>query len=73
MGAFLDALEISHDNGLIADEEVQPPSAEKLREAAQAIGASHPAEDVSLYLSTLMWQDPETWAGLTELPELTHA
>jgi hypothetical protein len=73
MGAFLDALGISHDNGLIADEEVQPPSAEKLREAAQAIGASHPAEDVSLYLSTLMWQDPETWAGLTELPELTHA
>jgi hypothetical protein len=25
---------------------------------------------VSLYLSTLMWQDPETWAGLTEVPEL---
>jgi hypothetical protein len=73
MGAFLDALGISHDDGLIADEEVQPPSAEKLREAARAIGASHPAEDVSLYLSTLMWQDPETWAGLTELPELTHA
>jgi hypothetical protein len=73
MAAFLDALGISHDDGLIADEEVQPPSAEKLREAARAIGASHPAEDVSLYLSTLMWQDPETWAGLTELPELTHA
>jgi len=74
MSAFLDALGISHDGGLIADEELQPPSPERLREAARAIGASYPAEDVSLYLSTLMWQDPETWAGLTELPELaTHA
>jgi hypothetical protein len=70
MAAFLDALGIKHEEGLIADEELQPPSADRLREAAQAIGASHPAEDVSLYLSTLVWQDPETWAGLTELPEL---
>jgi hypothetical protein len=74
MAAFLDALGITHEDGLIADEELQPPSAEKLQEAAKTIGGSYPAEDVSLYLSTLMWQDPETWAGLTELPELaTHA
>ena len=32
--------------------------------------ASSPPEDVSLYLSTLLWQDPETWAGLSEVPEL---
>jgi hypothetical protein len=24
---------------------------------------------VALYLSTLVWQDPETWGGLTDVPE----
>jgi hypothetical protein len=72
MAAFLDALGIAHEDGLIADEELQAPSADRLREAARALGASYPAEDVALYLSTLMWQDPETWAGLTELPELAQ-
>jgi hypothetical protein len=74
MSGFLDALGISHDDGLIADEDLQAPSPDRLREAVRAIGTSYPAEDVSLYLSTLVWQDPETWAGLTELPELAlHA
>jgi hypothetical protein len=73
MAAFLDALGITHEDGLIADEELQAPSADRLRDAAKALGASFPADDVSLYLSTLMWQDPETWAGLSELPELAHA
>jgi hypothetical protein len=72
MGGFLDALGITHENGLIADEEMQAPSAERLREAVRAIGAAYPADDVTLYLSTLMWQDPETWAGLSELPELAQ-
>jgi hypothetical protein len=71
MGAFLDALGISHDNGLIADEELKPPPAERLQEAARTIAAAHPAEDVALYLSTLVWQDPDTWAGLAEAPELS--
>jgi hypothetical protein len=70
MAAFLDALGIAHQDGLIADEALQPPPADRLRDAAKAIGASFPAEDVALYLTTLTWQDPETWAGLSELPEL---
>ena len=70
MAAFLDALGIAHEDGLIADEEVPPPSADRLRDAAKAIGAAFPADDVALYLSTLMWQDAETWAGLSDLPEL---
>jgi hypothetical protein len=72
MVAFLDALGIGHDDGLIADEEVQSPSGDRLREAVRTISASYPAEDVALYLATLMWQDPETWAGLAELPELAQ-
>jgi 3-dehydroquinate synthetase len=72
MAAFLDALGITHEDGVIADQELQRPSTDRLRDAARAIGAAHPADDVALYLSTLMWQDPETWAGLAELPELAQ-
>jgi hypothetical protein len=64
MGTFLDALGIAHEEGLIKDEDVEAPSDEKLEAAAKAIGAAYPAEDVALYLSTLTWQDPETWGGL---------
>ena len=69
MGSFLDALGIAHEEGMIADEEMKPPSPDALKKAASALAASYPADDVSLYLSTLMWQDPETWGALGELPE----
>jgi hypothetical protein len=69
MGAFLDALGIRHEDGIIADEEVQPPTPEALKQAARAIASSYPAGDVSLYLSTLVWQDPDTWGALADLPE----
>ena len=70
MGSFLDALGIQHEDGLIADEEMQPPSAEQLHAAAKAIAASYPAEEVAVYLSTLVWQDPETWGALSDAPEV---
>jgi hypothetical protein len=73
MGRFLDALGIKHENGLIDDEEMQPPDAEQLKAAAKAIAAVHPAEDVGVYLATLIWQDPETWGALTDAPELQAA
>jgi hypothetical protein len=69
MGSFLDALGIAHDQGLIADEDLKAPPPERLREAAKTLAASHPPEDVALYLSTLVWQDPETWGALAEVPE----
>ena len=69
MGAFLDALGISHEEGIIAEEDVKPPSADSLKKAASSLAASYPAGDVSLYLSTLVWQDPDTWGALAELPE----
>jgi hypothetical protein len=69
MAAFLDAVGIAHDDGLIKDEHLQPPPRERLAEAARAIAAMYPAADVAVYLSTLIWQDPETWGALAELPE----
>jgi hypothetical protein len=69
MAAFLDALGVAHDDGMIADETVVAPEPDKIRAATQSIAASFPAEDVALYLSTLYWQNPDTWALLPELPE----
>ena len=66
MGAFLDALGIAHEEGLISEEDVQPPDPEKLKAAAKTLAASFPAEDVTVYLSTLTWQDPDTWGGLAD-------
>src|SRR6266545_1276708 len=40
MGAFLDALGIAHEEGLIAEEDIQPPAAEKLKAAAKTLAAA---------------------------------
>src|SRR5262245_39214014 len=69
MGAFLDALGITHDNGLINDEALAKPDLEKLRAAATDLGTKYPREDVALYLSTLVSQDPDTWGDLAQLPQ----
>jgi len=66
MGAFLDALGIAHENGLIQEESVKPDAA-KIGGAVDAISRQFPAEDVRLYLDTLLCQDPETWAALADI------
>ena len=66
MSAFLDSLGIAHDNGLISEENVPKPEEAKLKQAAKDLASSYPAEDVSLYLATLVSQDPDTWSGLID-------
>jgi hypothetical protein len=66
MVAFLDSLGIAHENGLISEENVVKPDAGKLRTAAGELTGKFPKEDVSLYFSTLVSQDPETWGSLAE-------
>src|SRR5262249_34251639 len=66
MGAFLDALGIAHENGLIEEESVKPDDA-KLAPAIEKLDAQFPPDDVRLYLNTLLSQDPETWGGLSEV------
>ena len=34
------------------------PRPERLEQARETLGAAFPAEDVALYLSTLMWRTP---------------
>ena len=71
MGAFLDELGIAHKEGLIEEDAVKPDPA-KLAPAAAALAKKFPAEDVSLYLNTLLCQDPETW-GLLDAVEQRNA
>ncbi len=72
MGAFLDALGIAHDNGLIADESLAAPSAERISAAVSTVRSSFDTGDVDLYLRTLAALDGETWANLAPLLEPTH-
>jgi len=67
MGAFLDALGIAHENGLISEENVTKPDEAKLKAAAADLSSKFPKEDVLLYFSTLVSQDPETWGPLAEM------
>jgi hypothetical protein len=69
MAAFLDALGITHEEGLISDEQMTKPDAENLRTAAAELRTKFPADDVSLYLATLVSQDPDTWGALAEMAE----
>jgi len=68
MGAFLDALGIAHENGLIEQENVTP-DAGKIAPATAELAKQYPADDVALYLNTLLCQDPETWRALEDVPE----
>lgn len=70
MGAFLDALGIAHEDGLISAEETPPPPAATVAAASKVLADTFPADRVSLYLNTLLTQDPDTWAGLNGLPQL---
>jgi hypothetical protein len=62
MSAFLDALGITHEEGLIKDESVPPPPQDKLTSAITTVRASFPAADVDLYVRTLAALDADTWA-----------
>jgi hypothetical protein len=70
MGAFLDALGIAHEDGLIKDESPKAPDTATLDKGVAALAAAYPAADVARYFWTLLWQDPETWGGLQGRPEL---
>lgn len=67
MGAFLDMLGIAHENGLINEENTIKPDAAKLKAAAADLSSQYPKEDVALYFSTLVSQDPETWGALADV------
>ena len=66
MAAFLDALGMAHDNGVIA-EQVKPPGAVPIQKAARDLLAKFPRDAASVYLATLVSRDEETWGAIKEL------
>jgi hypothetical protein len=65
LGAFLDALDIPHTDGLInEDHDLKPPTAAAIKKATKALTGKFPLEEVELYQTTLFVLDPETWAGI---------
>ena len=69
LGAFLDALGIAHENGVLKADEPKAPEPGQLQAAVAALRAAYPKEDVDLYFQTLLVQDAETWGGLADLIE----
>ncbi len=53
MGAFLDALGMAHDEGLIKDESPSAPDAETLDRAVKTLSESYPKADVARYFWVL--------------------
>jgi hypothetical protein len=72
MAEFLDAIGVTHTNGLIT-EEVKPIETKRLAEAAAALASNYPVDDVRLYFSALISQDPETWGALADTLEMPKA
>lgn len=74
MSAFLDALGIAHESGVIAaPADLRPQDERKLRAAVDRIVKEYPKADVELYLATLLTQDAEVWGGLAPILEELRA
>lgn len=70
LGAFLDALEVPNDDGLIPPgHEPEPFAGDRLGSAVDSLRGRFEAPDVDLYLATLLALDPDVWGGLKPLLE----
>ena len=68
MSAFLNALEIPNEDGVITDSaEVKAPEKAALEAAVAKVKSDFPAEDVSIYFETLQAQDGTTWGALADI------
>lgn len=66
MKAFLDAVGLQHEDGLLEDD-TKAPDKDVLLKAGRLMFETYPDEDVRLYFTTLVLQDPTVWGGLEEL------
>jgi hypothetical protein len=63
--AFLDALSLPHEDGVLKEEgDAAPPVSPEQARAGVAALASFPAGHVRAYLNTLWLQDPDRWGAL---------
>ena len=65
MAAFLNALNIPNDHGLITgDAELPTPDSAAVSAAATQLKSTFPPADVARYFATLYSQNPDTWKDL---------
>jgi len=68
LGVFLDALGIPQQGGVIdTDDELDAPGGEKLVAAVGALRDGFPAEEVDIYLASLLSMEPDFWSSLAEV------
>jgi hypothetical protein len=68
LGAFLDALSLPHEDGILKEEaDDAPPVSEASARGALGALSRFPAEQVRTYLNTLWLQDSERWQALEGL------
>lgn len=65
--AFLDALGLPHEDGVLKDEATEAVPLEDLKKACAAI-SGEPASAIRIYLNTLWLQDAERWAHAKDVP-----
>jgi hypothetical protein len=68
LGAFLDALGLPHEDGILTEEAdaAGPVTTEAARKGVAALGG-FPREQVETYLNTLWLQDAGRWSALPNL------
>ena len=64
--AFLDALGLAHEDGVLKDDSSTPISLEALKKACAALASESPSA-VRIYLNTLWLQDPDRWANAKDV------
>ena len=68
LGAFLDALGLPHDDGLIAEDHTMSPLDDaQLGKAAATLFERFAPVEVEVYLASLVAMDPDTWGGLVNV------
>jgi hypothetical protein len=65
--AFLDALGLPHEDGVLKDESSEPVSLDDLKKACAALGSESPSA-VRTYLNTLWLQDGARWGQAKDVP-----
>jgi hypothetical protein len=74
LAAFLDAVGLAHDQGLLAEDGAPEPVAEDAaRRGVAALLAAYPPDHVRTYLNTLFLQDHDRWEALERAAAGTEA
>jgi len=68
LATFLDEMGISHEDGVIDDDEdFAPADTERIGRAVDRLYETSARDEADVYLATLVTLDPESWEGLADV------